>query len=345
MVLLPQPTRSRGVQQQLVRALLRPPTWGSARNSATTFLLTADPALAAVIGAKHAGRGDGDVHAPSVAGVELDRMAAHPSGARKPLLARRVLQDAAIDLPGLPTVVRAKQHARVGPQIERPWLLRPARLDVPDGVQRQPRLLGQADLLATASRSCRRSSSVGRSGRRRGGSSRRTSCRHAGPVSRGTRPSPRAAGPRPATGGGRRRRAAGTAPCSCRRAPGRRSLDLDLAGVKPAPCAAGAADHGQLVRPTRPLRHSPRVRCGVTHIGGRARGNGTNQHLVRSIIHLARGLYKQTIAEGIESEEALAPPRSFGVDYGQGFHLGGPEPVEAAPANSQHGQSRHRSPR
>ncbi len=72
--------------------------------------------------------------------------------------------------------------------------------------------------------------------------------------------------------------------------------------------------------------------------------NETNQHLVRSIIHLARGLNKQTIAEGVENEEALALLRSFGVDYAQGFHLGRPEPVDAAPANSQtvsHAIARH----
>jgi EAL domain-containing protein (putative c-di-GMP-specific phosphodiesterase class I) len=57
--------------------------------------------------------------------------------------------------------------------------------------------------------------------------------------------------------------------------------------------------------------------------------NETNQHLVRSIIHLARGLDKKTIAEGVESEAVLALLRSFGVDYAQGFHLGRPEPVAA----------------
>jgi len=73
--------------------------------------------------------------------------------------------------------------------------------------------------------------------------------------------------------------------------------------------------------------------------------NETNQHLVRSIIHLARGLDKKTIAEGVESEAVLALLRSFGVDYAQGFHLGRPEPVAAVPANSQHRQSHNGSPR
>jgi EAL domain-containing protein (putative c-di-GMP-specific phosphodiesterase class I) len=72
--------------------------------------------------------------------------------------------------------------------------------------------------------------------------------------------------------------------------------------------------------------------------------NETNQHLVRSIIHLARGLDKKTIAEGVESEAVLALLRSFGVDYAQGFHLGRPEPV-AAGANSQLRPSHTGSPR
>ncbi len=73
--------------------------------------------------------------------------------------------------------------------------------------------------------------------------------------------------------------------------------------------------------------------------------NETNQHLVRSIIHLARGLDKKTIAEGVENEEVLALLSSFGVDYAQGFHLGRPEPVDAVTAASKHRQSRDRSPR
>jgi PAS domain S-box-containing protein len=72
--------------------------------------------------------------------------------------------------------------------------------------------------------------------------------------------------------------------------------------------------------------------------------NETNQHLVRSIIHLARGLDKETIAEGVESEAVLALLRSFGVDYAQGFHLGRPQPVAAA-ANRRHRQSHTGSPR
>lgn len=62
--------------------------------------------------------------------------------------------------------------------------------------------------------------------------------------------------------------------------------------------------------------------------------NETNQHLVRSIVHLARGLDKETVAEGVEDEEVLTLLRSFGVDYAQGFHLGRPQPVDAVTSAS-----------
>ncbi len=68
----------------------------------------------------------------------------------------------------------------------------------------------------------------------------------------------------------------------------------------------------------------------------------TNQHLVRSIVHLARGLNKKTIAEGVENEEILALLRCFGVDYAQGFYLGRPEPVDGAPQSSTTSTDRDR---
>jgi hypothetical protein len=86
----------------------------------------------------------------------------------------------------------------------------------------------------------------------------------------------------------------------------------------------------------------PGQRADICRVRPRPDDNETNQHLVRSIIHLARGLDKKTIAEGVESEPVLALLRSFGVDYAQGFHLGRPEPVAAVTANSQ---PHHGSPR
>jgi EAL domain-containing protein (putative c-di-GMP-specific phosphodiesterase class I) len=52
--------------------------------------------------------------------------------------------------------------------------------------------------------------------------------------------------------------------------------------------------------------------------------------IVESIITFARVLGKETIAEGVESAEVLETLRELGVDYGQGWHFGAPEPVRGA---------------
>jgi diguanylate cyclase (GGDEF)-like protein/PAS domain S-box-containing protein len=49
--------------------------------------------------------------------------------------------------------------------------------------------------------------------------------------------------------------------------------------------------------------------------------------VVESIVHMARGLGKQTIAEFVEDEGTLEALRAQGVDYAQGFHVGRPAPV------------------
>jgi PAS domain S-box-containing protein len=57
--------------------------------------------------------------------------------------------------------------------------------------------------------------------------------------------------------------------------------------------------------------------------------NTTNQHLVKAIVNIARGLGQETIAEGVENRETLDLLRRYGVDYAQGFHLGRPRPLES----------------
>ena len=56
--------------------------------------------------------------------------------------------------------------------------------------------------------------------------------------------------------------------------------------------------------------------------------NPANQHLVRAIVSLAQAFNLQTVAEGVEDEETWGFLRREGVDFGQGFHLGRPEPIE-----------------
>ena len=105
------------------------------------FLVDGCPALASVLRTKSSRRGDRDVHRPV---DELDRVAAHPAGARLPVLPRRVLEQRAIHLPGRTAIVGTEQDARVAPEPELGIL---ARFDVPRRVQLEPGLLGQPELL------------------------------------------------------------------------------------------------------------------------------------------------------------------------------------------------------
>ncbi|HWI51117.1 MAG TPA: EAL domain-containing protein [Symbiobacteriaceae bacterium] len=53
-----------------------------------------------------------------------------------------------------------------------------------------------------------------------------------------------------------------------------------------------------------------------------------DQHLVRTIVDLARGLGKQTIAEFVGDAETLMLLQSYGVDFAQGYYVGEPVPLE-----------------
>ena len=55
----------------------------------------------------------------------------------------------------------------------------------------------------------------------------------------------------------------------------------------------------------------------------------SDQHLVRSVVELAHGLGKQTIAEWVQDERTVELLRQFGVDYGRGYYLGVPAPIDA----------------
>ena len=58
--------------------------------------------------------------------------------------------------------------------------------------------------------------------------------------------------------------------------------------------------------------------------------NPVNQLVVRSIVAIARGLGKRTVAEWVGDDLTLELLRGYGVDFAQGFHLGRPEPVRQA---------------
>jgi diguanylate cyclase (GGDEF)-like protein/PAS domain S-box-containing protein len=54
-----------------------------------------------------------------------------------------------------------------------------------------------------------------------------------------------------------------------------------------------------------------------------------NQLVVRSVVDLAQGLGKRTIAECVGDGATLTLLRQYGVDYAQGFHLGRPQALDA----------------
>jgi len=53
-----------------------------------------------------------------------------------------------------------------------------------------------------------------------------------------------------------------------------------------------------------------------------------NQKIVRAILHLAKSLGLETIAEGVEDERAISLLREWGCDYGQGYALHRPAPSQ-----------------
>jgi len=63
--------------------------------------------------------------------------------------------------------------------------------------------------------------------------------------------------------------------------------------------------------------------------------NRTDQLVIESLVAIAGGLNKQTIAEGVEDRETELFLRRKGVDFAQGFHIGRPVPVAQALARSE----------
>ena len=59
--------------------------------------------------------------------------------------------------------------------------------------------------------------------------------------------------------------------------------------------------------------------------------NRANRHVVEAIVSLARAFNVRTVAEGIEDEATLECVRAAGVDFAQGFYLGGPAPIGPFP--------------
>jgi EAL domain-containing protein (putative c-di-GMP-specific phosphodiesterase class I) len=58
------------------------------------------------------------------------------------------------------------------------------------------------------------------------------------------------------------------------------------------------------------------------------RSNDTDKLVIQSIVGIARGMGKSTIAEFVGDDETVRLLTRLGVDYGQGYHLGVPAPLD-----------------
>ncbi|TML31233.1 MAG: EAL domain-containing protein, partial [Actinobacteria bacterium] len=58
------------------------------------------------------------------------------------------------------------------------------------------------------------------------------------------------------------------------------------------------------------------------------RHSHTDQLVIQAVVDLARGLRAQTIAEIVGDDETVRLLAELGVDYGQGYHLGRPRPLD-----------------
>ena len=54
----------------------------------------------------------------------------------------------------------------------------------------------------------------------------------------------------------------------------------------------------------------------------------TDQLVVKAIVTIAQGLGTRTVAEFVGDDDTVELLRAFGIDYGQGYHLGRPRPLE-----------------
>jgi diguanylate cyclase (GGDEF)-like protein len=71
--------------------------------------------------------------------------------------------------------------------------------------------------------------------------------------------------------------------------------------------------------------------------------NPTDRLVVEAVVAIARGLGTPSMAEFVTDADTLETIRALGVDYAQGFHLGRPQPIEAALALAHSGITTGRS--
>ena len=93
------------------------------------------------------------------------------------------------------------------------------------------------------------------------------------------------------------------------------------------------------------LKHLPvqQLKIDMEFVHDLATNDG-DERLVRGIVGLAREFGLETTAEGIEDERTLVKLRELGVDHGQGYLFGRPQPFDDAPAPPAAGTGRTGAP-
>jgi EAL domain-containing protein (putative c-di-GMP-specific phosphodiesterase class I) len=87
-----------------------------------------------------------------------------------------------------------------------------------------------------------------------------------------------------------------------------------------------------------PLRMLKIDRAFVSELGHGGAGSHARA-VVSAILALARALGMEVVAEGIETPEELQALRELGCDYGQGYLLGRPAPINGEPAAPAEGKA------
>ncbi|MBI2472920.1 MAG: EAL domain-containing protein [Planctomycetes bacterium] len=109
-----------------------------------------------------------------------------------------------------------------------------------------------------------------------------------------------------------------------------------IATLKSMGCRFGLDDFGIGFSSFSYLKHLP---VDYLKIDGsfisELKHNQTDQHLVKAMVEVARGLGKLTIAEFVGCEETVRLLSKYGVDYAQGHYIGHPSAVSEISAYSE----------
>jgi diguanylate cyclase (GGDEF)-like protein/PAS domain S-box-containing protein len=101
-------------------------------------------------------------------------------------------------------------------------------------------------------------------------------------------------------------------------------------GVRALGCRIALDDFGIGFGSFYHLKHLPADYVKIDHeFVHELVGNGLDQRIVSSIVEVATELGIETVAEAVGDEGTVRLLRDLGVDYGQGFFLGRPEPIDA----------------